>query len=83
MPGTLPATGSQISFGRVHNAYAHNPPTQNRQAGVAPGDAPTGGFNIKLSAVLGANATYGINQTAGTQISFSATFGGKTYPYTY
>ena len=83
MPANLPATGSQLEFGRVHNAYAHNPPSQNRQAGQQPGNAPLGGFNIKLSAVLGANATYGINQTAGTQIKFSATFGGRPYPYIY
>lgn len=83
MATTLPATGAQISFGRVHNAYTNNPPTQFTQAGRAGGNAPTGGFNIKLSSVLGANAAYGINQTAGTQISFSAKFGGKPYPYTY
>lgn len=44
------------------------------------GNAPTGTQNVKLSAVLGVN--YG-GKTAGTQISFSATFGGKTTPYTY
>ena len=42
--------------------------------------APTAGTNIKLSATLGAN--YG-GKVAGTQISFSSTFGGKTAPYTY
>lgn len=41
---------------------------------------PTAGSNIKLSATLG--ASYG-GKTAGTQISFSSTFGGKTTPYTY
>lgn len=76
MPGTLPATGSAISFGRVNQAYTNLAP------GSA-GNAPAGGQNIKLSAVLGANATYGINQAAGTQIRFASTFGGKSYPYTY
>lgn len=76
MAGTLPATGSQLSFGRVNQAFTNYTP------GTA-GNAPVGGQNIKLSAVLGANATYGVSQTAGTQISFSATFGGKSYPYTY
>lgn len=76
MAGTLPATGSQISFGRVNQAYTNIAP------GTA-GNAPAGGQNIKLSAVLGANSTYGINQTAGSQISFSSTFGGRSYPYTY
>lgn len=82
MPGTLPATGSAISFGRVHNAYTNNPPGATT-AGVAVGNAPTGGFNIRLSSVLGANAAYGINQAAGTQIRFANTFGGRSYPYTY
>ena len=71
----LPATGSAISFGQVNRAFTNNVPG-------AAGNAPTGGQNIKLSAVLGNNATYGIGQTAGTQIKFSATFGGKTTPYT-
>jgi hypothetical protein len=39
--------------------------------------APT---NVKLSATLGAN--YG-GKVAGTAISFSSTFGGKTTPYGY
>jgi hypothetical protein len=42
--------------------------------------APSAGLNIRLSATLGAN--YG-GKSAGTQISFSSTFGGKTTPYTY
>lgn len=76
MPGNLPATGSQISFGRVNQAYTNISP------GTA-GNAPSGGQNIRLSSVLGANATYGISQTAGTQFSFSSKFGGRYYPYTY
>lgn len=72
----LPATGSAISFGKVNQAYTNLTP------GSA-GNAPAGGQNIRLSAVLGNNATYGVNQTAGTQISFSATFGGRTTPYNY
>ncbi len=39
-----------------------------------------GGTNVRLSATLGAN--YG-GKVAGTQISLSATFGGRTTPYTY
>jgi hypothetical protein len=74
--GTIPATGNAISFGKVNQAFT------NLSPGSA-GNAPSGGQNIKLSAVLGNNATYGINQTAGTQISFSATFGGKTTPFNY
>jgi len=38
------------------------------------------GDNIKLSGTLG--NSYG-GKATGTQISFSATFGGKTTPYTY
>jgi len=70
----LQATGSAISFGQVNRAYTNNTPG-------ATGNAPAGGQNIKLSAVLGNNATYGIGQAVGTQIKFSATFGGKTTPY--
>jgi hypothetical protein len=73
---TLPATGAQLSFGQVNRGFTNNAPG-------AAGNAPTGGQNIKLSAVLGNNAAYGINQTAGTQIKFSSTFGGKTTPYGY
>ncbi len=76
MPGFLPATGSAISFGRVNQAYTNLAP------GSA-GNAPSGGQNISLSSVLGSNPTYGVGQTVGTEISFSATFGGRYYPYTY
>ena len=76
---TLPATGSQISFGQVNQAFA-DPGT--RTPGSA-GNAPAGGQNIKLSEILGNNATYGINQAVGTQIRFSQTFGGKVTPYSY
>jgi hypothetical protein len=71
---TLPATGSQISFGRVNKVFTNNEPG-------AAGNAPSGGQNIRLSAVLGNNATYTIGQAAGTQIRFSQTFGGKTGPF--
>ena len=70
----LPATGSTISFGQVNRAYTNQTPG-------AAGNAPTGGQNIKLSAVLGNNGTYGIGQAVGTLIRFSATFGGKITPY--
>jgi hypothetical protein len=71
---TLPATGSQISFGQVNRVFTNNAPG-------AAGNAPAGGQNIKLSAVLGNNATYTIGQAAGTQIKFSNTFGNKSGPY--
>jgi len=71
---TLPATGSAISFGQVNRVFTNQTPG-------AAGNAPSGGQNIKLSAVLGNSATYGINQTVGTQIRFSATFGGIIGPY--
>jgi hypothetical protein len=73
---TLPATGSQISFGQVNRAFTNNVPG-------AAGNAPSGGQNIKLSAILGNNATYGINQAVGTPIKFSQTFWGKVTPYSY
>jgi len=71
---TLPATGSAISFGQINRAYTNQTPG-------AAGDAPAGGQNIKLSEVLGNKPEYTINQTVGTQISVSATFGGKDTPY--
>lgn len=71
---TLPATASAISFGQVNRVFTNQTPG-------AAGNAPSGGQNIKLSAVLGNNATYTIGQAVGTQIRFSATFGGKIGPY--
>ena len=74
---TLPGTGSAISFGQVNRVFTNNTPG-------AAGNAPSGGQNIKLSAVLGANATYHPTDStisAGTQIRFSQTFAGKVGPY--
>jgi hypothetical protein len=68
MAGYLPATGSQISFGRVYRGYV---------SGSYP---PPGGTNIRLNGTLG--VSYG-GKGAGVSTSFSATFGGKYYPYTY
>jgi outer membrane lipoprotein SlyB len=84
MPGNLPATGSQISFGRVNQAYTnYTPGTGGNADGNILGSGFGGGNNIRLSSVLGAIAAYGIGQAAGTQIRFSSTFGGRAYPYTY
>jgi len=66
----LPATGSAISFGQINRAYTNQTP------GVAP-DAPAGGQNVKLSAVLGNE----ISPPAGVPIKVSQTFGGQTTPY--
>ena len=71
---TLPASGSQISFGQVNRVFTNNTPG-------AAGNAPSGGQNIKLSAVLGSHPTYTIGQSTGTQIRFSLTFGNKSGPY--
>lgn len=76
MPGNLPTSGSELSFGRVNRAYTNYTPG-------AAGNAPTGGQNIALSSILGNRSNYGINQTVGTQIRFSQTFGGRSYPFTY
>lgn len=62
----LPATGSEISMGRVRKAITTN-------------TNPTTGDNIGLSGTLGVS----VGQSAGTQITLSSTFGGKTVPYTY
>jgi hypothetical protein len=66
--GLIPATGSAIAMGKVYTAYTN-------------AAYPTaGGTNVRLSATLG--ASYG-GKVAGTQISLSSTFGGRTTPYTY
>lgn len=66
--GLIPATGSAIAMGKVYTAYTN-------------AAYPTaGGTNVRLSATLG--ASYG-GKVAGTQISLSATFGGRTTPFTY
>ena len=69
----LPATGSAIAMGRVQQAY------NNVTAGTG-ASAIAGSTNVRLSASLGAN--YGVI-AAGSQISLSSTFGGKTTPYGY
>lgn len=69
----LPATGSAIAMGRVQQAY------NNVTAGTG-ASATAGSTNVRLSASLGAN--YGV-VAATSQISLSATFGGKTTPYGY
>ena len=77
MATTLPATGSAISFGQVNRVFTGNTPG-------AAGNAPSGGQNIKLSAVLGANITYHPGEStiaAGTAIRFSHSFGSRTGPY--
>ena len=78
MAGTLGSTGSEMSFGRINRAFTNNLPG-------AAGNAPAGGQNIRLSAVLGSNpGTYnGVNYGVGVQISLTIAFGGKTYPFTY
>lgn len=76
MAFVTPASGAEISFGKVNQAFTNNLPGTG-------GNAPSGGKNIKLSSVLGANPAYGIGQTPGTEIKFSQTFGGKPTPYNY
>jgi len=69
----LPATGSAIAMGRVQQAY-------NNVAAGTGASATAGSTNVRLSASLGAN--YGVI-SAGSQISLSSTFGGRTTPYGY
>lgn len=70
--GQLPASGQKISFGKVNKAYTNFDPG-------SPGNAPAGGRNVKLSAVLGSN----LSISTGTTISFSASFGGEITDYDY
>ena len=80
---TIPATGSQISFGQVNQAFTNYVPNS---AGLGP--SPLGGQNIRLSASLGGNfavpsSTFPTTYTTGTVISLSKTFGGRATPYGY
>lgn len=65
--GTLPATGSAISFGRVQSAYDN---------GAYPRAA---GANIRLGGTLNVH----IGRSTTVQTSFSAVFGGRVTPYNY
>lgn len=65
--GTLPATGSAMSFGRVQAAYTD---------GAYP---RTAGENIRLGATLNAH----IGRSATAQTSFTSVFGGRTTPQNY
>lgn len=70
----IPGSGAQISFGAVNQSFTNFTP------GSA-GSAPSGGQNIKLSSILGNKPIYTVNQSTGTQISFSLVFGGKVPPF--
>jgi len=65
--GTLPATGTEISMGKVYQAYTNT--------------APTGGTNIGLNAELGVNQPGIVG--AGAETEFSTDFGGLNTPYDY
>jgi hypothetical protein len=62
---TLPATGSELSFGKIRKAYTNIDPSPSA--------------NLSLSNTLGGY----VSHPAGTQISVSLKFGGKTVPYNY
>lgn len=66
--GILPATGTEISMGKVAVAY-----------GIHGGYPPPAGSNIRLSGTLGPE----IGITSGSETSFSEDFGGKTTPNDY
>lgn len=79
--GLIPATGTEISMGRVYRAF-----------GLSPGYPPADGTNIGLNAALGANRqppqAFGTpaQQTAipaGTETQLSEDFGGLTTPQDY
>lgn len=72
----LPGSASAISFGQVNQAFTNNVPN-------SAGNAPFGGQNISLGAILGYENTYTVNLSTGTTISFSSTFSGKSTPYNY
>jgi len=75
----FPTSGSEISFGKVYRSVSSRPINEAGDADASNVTPKSGSQNIKLSAILG-----GYNYAAGspspistgTQISFSATFGG-------
>jgi hypothetical protein len=75
----IPVTGSQISMGRVNQAFSNWTPGAGGNANGS-ANPSGGGNNIKLSAILG--VSYG-GKTLGAPISLSATFSGLVAPYTY
>jgi len=65
--GVLPPSGSQISMGRAGQAYNN----------VAPG-----GQNVSFGGSAGISLNAQIGRGA-INTAFSATFGGRTTPFTY
>jgi hypothetical protein len=78
----IPVTGSQISMGRVNQAFSNWAPGAGGNANGTANPGSGGGNNIKLSAILG--VSYGL-KSLGAQISLSGTFGNAALnpPYTY
>jgi len=74
--GIIPATGSQVSMGRI-----------SRSLGISPSYPPSAGANISLNGTLGGQrslATTPIsNIGGGTQTRESTDFGGLTTPQDY
>ena len=66
--GTIPATGSEISMGKVHVAL-----------GLSGGYPPAAGTNIGLNETLGAQ----IGISGGAETQLSEDFGGLTTPSSY
>jgi len=76
-----PATGSEISFGRLYKAFTNVAVNSPGDADVDGATPYSGSQNIKLSQILG---TYADPPKAqGTEIKFSQTFGGIPTDYTY
>jgi len=74
--GTLPATGTEISMGRI-----------SRALGLTGAYPPPAGSNIKLNGTLGINrgisASNVGNIPSGSQTEESSDFGGLDTPNTY
>lgn len=74
--GIIPATGSQVSMGRI-----------SRSLGISPSYPPSAGANIRLNGTLGANRSLAVtsisNIPSNTQTKESEDFGGLTTPQDY
>lgn len=66
--GTIPATGSEITMGKVATAF-----------GIVGSYPPAGGSNITLNGSLGGQ----IGKSAGAETKLSEDFGGVNTPNNY
>jgi len=74
--GIIPATGSQVSMGRI-----------SKSLGISPSYPPSAGANIRLNQTLGGQRSLAVtsisNIASGSATRESTDFGGLTTPQDY